>query len=117
MASVLHRSTLQYLSSVNTPEYPVVNWIHNPDMSGVEGVPQKYWKLFGDTPIEMSASEKLAVDTIEMQQQEDGEMSEVESGVLRRLVLLLLDEINILRNAAGLSLRTIEQLKTAMRNK
>ena len=62
MADVLNRTTLQYLQSVNTPDYPVVDWVINPDLSGVAGVPQKYWKLTGDVVSEMSQAEKDAVD-------------------------------------------------------
>lgn len=62
MANVLNRSTLKYLESVNTPDYPVENWVINPDMSGVASVPQKYWKLIGDVPSEMSTEEKQLVD-------------------------------------------------------
>lgn len=34
-----------FLTSVNTPEYSEVDWIINPDLSAVEGVPQKYWTI------------------------------------------------------------------------
>lgn len=62
MADVLNRTTLQYLQSVNTPDYPVGDWVINPDLSGVTGVAQKYWKLTGDVVSEMSQAEKDAVD-------------------------------------------------------
>lgn len=62
MATVLHRVTFQLLPSVNTPEYPIDTWVHNPDLSPVDGVPVKYWKLTGDVLSEMSAGEKDTVD-------------------------------------------------------
>lgn len=62
MADVLHRTTLQFLTSVNTPDYPSGTWVINPDMSPVAGVPQKYWKLTGDVVSEMSQAEKDVVD-------------------------------------------------------
>lgn len=62
MANVLNRTTKQYKRSVNTPDYPTADWIINPDMSGVDGVPKKYWKISGDTVSEMDTSEKATAD-------------------------------------------------------
>jgi len=65
MADVLNRTTLQYLRSVNTPDFPVLDWVINPDLTAVVGVPQKYWKLTGDIVSEMTQPEKDAVDAAE----------------------------------------------------
>lgn len=62
MASVLNRTTLQYLQSVNTPDYSAEEWIINPDLSAVAAVDQRYWKLVGDQVVEMTQAEKDAVD-------------------------------------------------------
>lgn len=63
MANVLSRTKpYTYLVSVNTPEYPEEDWIRNPDMSGVIGVPPKYWVIEGDTVREMTADEKTEYD-------------------------------------------------------
>jgi hypothetical protein len=43
MASVLNRTTKQFLGSVNTPDFPPADWIINPDLSAVTGEPNKYW--------------------------------------------------------------------------
>ena len=59
MACVLHRTTLQYLCSVNTPDYSVVNWIINPDMSGVGSDPTT-WVVEVDAVREMTAAEQDA---------------------------------------------------------
>lgn len=61
MASVLNRTTLQYIASANTPDYLTVDWIHNPVMSAVVGVPQRCWVVEGDivramTDVENDAS-------------------------------------------------------------
>lgn len=66
MASVLNRETFQYLKSVNTPDYPTEDWIHNPDLSAVAGVDKKYWKLSGDSVLPLTGGEKDAIhlDTI-----------------------------------------------------
>ena len=62
MANVLNRTTLAYLLSVNTPDYPTESWVINPDMSAVSAVAAKYWKLTGDVVSEMSQGEKDTVD-------------------------------------------------------
>lgn len=62
MANVLNRTTKQYITSANTPDYPTADWIINPDLSGVSGVPSKYWKITGDVVTEMNQTEKDAVD-------------------------------------------------------
>lgn len=62
MASVINKNTLEYLTSVNSPNYSTDNWVHNPDISAVTGVPWKYWKLNGSIVEEMNVSEKAAKD-------------------------------------------------------
>lgn len=63
MSNVLHRTTLQYLTLADTPLYPVEDWIINPDLSGVVGVPTKYIKIVGDSVLKMTQPEKDVVDT------------------------------------------------------
>ena len=60
MANVLNRTTLNYRASVNTPGYPVSDWVINPDMSPVDGVDRKYWVLIGDTLSVMTTAQKDA---------------------------------------------------------
>lgn len=62
MSTVVHRQTLEIRSSVNSPDYSTDDWIINPDLVGLDSVPQQYWKVAGDTVVEMSASEKASVD-------------------------------------------------------
>jgi len=62
MAIVMNRTTLQIINSANTPDYPVEDWIINPDLSDVSGIDEKYWKIVGDTVVEMNQSEKDVVD-------------------------------------------------------
>jgi len=45
VANVLNKITMAYLQSVNTPDYPETDWVINPNMSLVEGVPPCYWVL------------------------------------------------------------------------
>lgn len=63
MASVLNRTTMVYLISVNTPDYDPADWLVNPDTTPVVGVPVYYWKLTGDVLSEMTVEEKEVVDT------------------------------------------------------
>lgn len=63
MASVILRSApYTYLTSVHTPDYDVETWLRNPDLSGLDGVAQRYWKVVDDTVVEMTQGEKDAVD-------------------------------------------------------
>lgn len=64
MATVINRTTAQLLFSVNTPDFPTTDWLINPDLTAVMGVPHEYWKVSGDTVVEMSQSEKDEVDAV-----------------------------------------------------
>jgi len=63
MADAINRATFVQRFSVNTPDFPTNDWVINPDMSPVTGVPKKYWKLTGDVLSEMSQAEKDQVDS------------------------------------------------------
>ena len=94
-------------------------WIYNPDMSAVIGVPKKYLVITGDVVSEMSQSEKDAVDAILLATQRDNSvdaMIDSTEGDLRQLVKLMIQEINILRDLHSLPDRTIAQFKTQIRN-
>lgn len=66
MGDMLNRTTLQSLTSVNTPDYDEAEWLVNPDLSALDGVPRKYWKVVGDAVVEMDATEKESVDAVEL---------------------------------------------------
>lgn len=122
MANVINRITLQYIKSVNTPDYDSADWVINPDMSLVAGIPEKYWRLVGDTPKEMTIAQKNAVDQAEADvlalQQENAKDFEISFDTLMKaFALVVLDEINILRSNASLADRTISQLKQAVKDK
>lgn len=63
MADVLHRTTRELLRSVNTPDYPAVDWIANPDLSAVAGLPAWQWIIEGDTIRPPTASELAAIES------------------------------------------------------
>lgn len=54
---------LQYLKSVNTPDYSG-NVLVNPDISSIENIPIKYWKVYDGQVIEMTEEEKNNVDSL-----------------------------------------------------
>lgn len=66
MADVVNRTTVELRTSVHTPAYSPTEWIINPDLSELEDVPLKYWKVVGDLVLEMTQSEKDAVDAAEI---------------------------------------------------
>jgi hypothetical protein len=66
MANVLNRTTKEYFESVNTPDFPSVDWLINPDLSQVAGLPIKYWKISGDSVVAMSGAEQAAVDAVDL---------------------------------------------------
>lgn len=96
MAAVLNRSTLQYLASANTPDYPEPAWIINPDMGAVVGVAQKYWKLVGDTPQPMDRAERDAIDAASLTAQRAAAVAQLQQteDVLRAFMLIVMDEFN-----------------------
>lgn len=61
MSDVLHRTNLEHIIDVALDRFSTTAWIHNPDLSAVDGVPKEYWKVVGDTVSEMSQAEKDAL--------------------------------------------------------
>ena len=57
MGKYLHRTTKQYLKSVNTPDYPESDWIINPTLPNCD---PKEWVIEGDVVRETTQSEKDA---------------------------------------------------------
>lgn len=66
MANVLHKTTLQYKRSVNTPEYLDGSWLINPDTTIIATVPSKYWKVVGESLLEMTSGEKSTIDGLNL---------------------------------------------------
>jgi hypothetical protein len=66
MAFIVSKKDLKVSKTVDDLSlYPVTNWYHNPDLSKLQGVPEKYWKDDGSGKIvEMDAGEKAVVDTV-----------------------------------------------------
>lgn len=122
MSNVLHRVTKQYLPSVNDPDFPTADWIHSPDLSAVAGFASKHWTITGDVITLMSLSERNAVDAAEaaalLATVRASEKARLDNEkVLRAFMLVVLDEINLLRAAVipALTARTQTQLVNAIK--
>jgi hypothetical protein len=61
--TIVANRVTNYLQSVNTPDYEDnPHALINPDLSGVSGIDQKYWKVNTDSVIEMTSEEKTALN-------------------------------------------------------
>lgn len=85
-------------------------------------VPFKYWKHSNGTIQEMNQGEKNSVDADLVQAVVDRNRTEANKDfdrkkILQAIVLLVKDEINILRDLHGLAPRTNTQIVSAIRNK
>ena len=102
MGNFLHRTTKQYLQSFSPNDLPepLANYIEEPDLSAVEGVPNRYWIITGDVVSEMDQTAKDALDAQLLSDNRDtamqAEIDELES-VLRQLSKMIVSELNILR--------------------
>lgn len=116
MAIVLNRTTKQLYRSVNTPDFNVVDWIISPNLDAVVGFEAKHWIISGDVVSLMSQVDRDAVDAAAVEAAKDDTASRLNvSGFDKAFALLMLSEINILRQKARLEPRTIAQLKAALR--
>ena len=119
MATLLHRTTKQYLVSVDPnglPE-PIANYIENPDLAAVVGFGSQYWVITGDVVTLMDAPARAAVDAAALEASRDAvaaEFDQLESRD-RAILSLIRDEINVLRALHALPDRTIAQYKSQIR--
>lgn len=143
MATVLNRTTKQLIPSANTVEYPVIDWIIEPDLSAVTGFASKYWTISGDVVSLLDQAGRNAIDAAELNAARDATAAALDKAedILRAFMLVVMDEFNLhstrlnailtaIDNGATLGAiktsvlaindipqRTIAQLKTALRNK
>lgn len=111
----------------NTPDFEGrTDVLINPDLSAVAGVSQRYWKKENGTIVPMTQDERNALDANALTQmtsflRDDSKAlfsSRSDLGMIfRAFADVLKDEINILRANDGLPDRTLNQLKTAIRNR
>ncbi len=98
----------------------------NPDLSALSGVSISHWKCSGGGVVEMSVSEKATlaatvatakISAIRSLADNHVDSLSVNGVHLRASMLVVMDEINILRAQHSLSDRTLSQLKTAVKAK
>lgn len=70
MSNVINKTTLEYKTSVNTPDFPTKDWIINPVLPTCE---KKYWKIKSGKIAEMTAGEKATIDQVETDQANENE--------------------------------------------
>jgi len=62
MSTVFHRTTLERRGNVSAASFDPGVWLADPDLTPVAGVPDEYWKIVGDSVVEMAPAEKAAQD-------------------------------------------------------
>lgn len=64
MANVINKTTNQFKRSAHTPDFLNGQWLIDPDVSDLEkrNVPERYWKVKGNSIVEMTTPEKAVVD-------------------------------------------------------
>lgn len=143
MSNVLNRTTKEFRASANEPDFPLIDWIWNPDLSAVAGFGSQYWIITGDVVTLMDATQRAAVDAANLVITRDTSVSDLDQveGVLRAFMLVVRDELNLhadkmnaimtaidnstnyatLKSNIGAIVdypqRTIAQLRTSIRNK
>lgn len=97
MANVLHRTTKEFRASVNTPDYPPAQWIHEPNLTAVADFASKYWLIVGDVVTLMTAPQRAFVDAAEVEARRDAAVAQMDrlDDLLRATILVLLDELNL----------------------
>lgn len=114
MGDYLHRTTKRFRQSISPNELPepLANYIEDPDLSAVAGVPSIYWIVTGDVISEMAQGEKDTVDAALLSSARDAEIQaavdNLES-VLRALTKMIISEINILRQQFNTTTTEVQQ--------
>lgn len=107
-------------SLVTEEIFPSANWIWDPSITAEAQVANtKYWIITGDSISLMDSAQRAIVDADELIIIRDDLANNIEKPETyeRAFALLILDEINNLRAEHSLLLRTVQQLKNALRNK
>ena len=122
MSTVLNRTTKELRPSVNTPDFPVADWIINPNLAAVVGQPTKYFIITGDVVTLATPAQQATIDAAILAAQVAAARIVAKANfdvarILKAIAELLVDEFNILRPLHGLGPRTFAQLRTAIRSK
>jgi hypothetical protein len=79
MGDVLHRQTKELRRSVNTPDYDVAEWLVNPDLSPVAGVPQSRWIVDGNAVRPPNSIEAAAFDAVDLAAAKHAKMEAIDA--------------------------------------
>ena len=85
MSDVIHRTTLEYRQSVNTPDYNAAEWIINPELPDC---PQELWEVSGDEVVEMSQSDQAIYYAQKLQDAKTAKRIEVRDELYAALEML-----------------------------
>lgn len=111
MANVINRTNLTLHFSVDPIDYPAKDWIVNPDLSKVVDVPRHFWKVSGDSVLPMNQQERDAVTAAEAEASKQSEMTGLDNRLAVATLTVLVQQINQLRQAAGLPIITRQQFR------
>jgi len=121
MANVLHRTSKQFIKSVNTVKYPPTTWIINPDLSGITERESKYWNINGDQVTDMNVTQKDAVDALESAEittEKRGEdKAEFDERIMFRAMMHVMLDLYNAGKKVGAPDVSISQIRTRVRNK
>lgn len=122
MGDFLHRTTKQLLRSVspNSLPEPIQNYIAQPDLSAVDGQPEKYWSINGDTVSLMNKAARDTADAAEAQVAINADRAERKASMdrdrfKRALIEVMRREINTLRAELSLSPLSSQHLVDAIK--
>lgn len=62
MGYVVEKTTGKISWDVNEPNYDPSDYLVNPDLAAVNGVPERFWKVEGSDVVERTDAEKVVVD-------------------------------------------------------
>jgi hypothetical protein len=63
MRLALHRQTKQIARGVSAAKCPLADWVHDPDLGAVAGLPNRYWRIQPDDSVApMTQDERDAAD-------------------------------------------------------
>jgi len=84
MPDVIHRTTRDARGALlqrSSMHAPGAEWLSSPTFAQVQGIPRKYWKVAGETVVEMTIAEKSAMNTLLRQARRSSQQQRVEDGL------------------------------------
>lgn len=66
MYYAINKATKEYFVAVNPDDYDLSDWVVVDDVSTIQTIPIEYWKVSGNNIVEMTQSEKDAVDALNL---------------------------------------------------